>query len=57
MISGNWREAASMRLPRSLGKEDERMAKEATSWIQMVSSAIGGALGWYFGSIDGIFYA
>ena len=31
--------------------------KEIWSWIQLALSAVGGALGWFFGGMDGLIYA
>lgn len=31
--------------------------KEIWNWIQLVLSALGGALGWFFGGLDGLIYA
>ena len=31
--------------------------KEIWNWIQLVLSAVGGALGWFFGGMDGLIYA
>ena len=39
-----------------LKKEDNEM-KEIWNWIQLALSAVGGALGWFFGGLDGFLYA
>ena len=31
--------------------------KEIWTWIQLALSAVGGALGWFFGGMDGLIYA
>ena len=31
--------------------------KEIWNWIQLALSAVGGALGWFFGGMDGLIYA
>lgn len=31
--------------------------KTVWNWIQVVLAAIGGGLGWFFGEMDGFFYA
>ena len=31
--------------------------KEIWNWIQLTLSAVGGALGWFFGGMDGLIYA
>ena len=31
--------------------------KEVWNWIQLVFTAVGGALGWYLGGLDGFLYA
>ena len=31
--------------------------KEIWNWIQLALSAVGGALGWFFGDMDGLIYA
>ncbi len=31
--------------------------KEIWNWIQLALSAVGGAIGWFFGGLDGLIYA
>ena len=31
--------------------------KEIWNWIQLAMSAVGGAIGWFFGGMDGLIYA